>query len=144
VYLYGVRVVLILLLFCAAFPLPAQLRTVHKTEVVHHANGKIKARTTTFTTTRRRPDPGSPYKKEKIVRTAFDSTGRRTEQYKLVRQFTREGRPCRDLRMKQTLYSKGKRIRFEKSRCDGRRSVVREYTNGRCTSKCVNRRPKRT
>ena len=135
---------LILLLFCAAPPLQAQLRTVHKTEVVHHANGKIKTCTTTYTTTRRRPDPGSPYKKEKIVRTAFDSTGRKTEAYKLVRQFTREGRPCRDLRMKQTLYSHGKRIRFEKSRCDGRRSVVREYANGRRISKCVNRRPKRT
>jgi hypothetical protein len=139
-----VRVLLTLLLFCAAFPLYAQLHTVHKTELVYHANGKVSSRTTTYTTTRRRPDPGSPYKKEKIVRTAFDSAGRKTETYKLVRQFTREGRPCRDLRMKQTLYSQGKRIRFEKSRCDGRRSVVREYTNGRRISKCVNRRPKRT
>lgn len=138
------KILLSLLLFFTAFPLHAQLRTVRKTEVTLHTNGKLNTRTTTFTTTHRRPDPGSPYKKEKIVRTSYDSAGRKTEDYKLVRQFTREGRPCRDLRLKKKLYSNGKRIRSEKSRCDGRRSKVREYANGRCISKCVNRRPKRT
>jgi hypothetical protein len=139
-----VRITFILLLLCAAFPLHAQLRTVHKTDETRHANGTLKTRTTTYTTTRRHPDPGSPYKKEKIIRISYDSTGHKTEAYKLVRQFTREGRPCRDLRMKRTSYSQGKRIRFEKSRCDGRRSIIREYHNGRCTGKCKYRQPKRT
>jgi hypothetical protein len=143
-YLCRVKTLLTLLLFCAAFPLCAQLRTLSKTDETRYASGTLKTRTTTYTTTHRRPDPGSPYKKEKIIRTSYDSAGRKTEDYKLVRQFTREGRPCRDLRLKQTNYSEGKRIRKEKSRCDGRRSVVREYANGRCISKCVNRRPKRS
>ncbi|MGL5891164.1 MAG: hypothetical protein ACRC3B_14845 [Bacteroidia bacterium] len=115
-----------------------------KTEETVYPGGKIHTRTVTRTTTRRKPDLFNQYKKEKITVDTYDSAGVKQQHRITVKQYTREGRPCRELRLRQTNYnSHGKRIRSEKSRCDGRRSVVKEYSNGRCIRKCVERRPKK-
>lgn len=129
-------------LFAAA--LPAQLRTTSKTDKTFYANGQLQSLTTTRTTTRRRPDLFNHYVKVKVTNTLYDSLGTRRQHSVRVLQHANEGRPCRELRLRQTDYdARGKLLRREKTRCDHQRSRVREYRNGKCIRRCIERNPRR-
>lgn len=136
---------LLCFLLLGFLPLGAQLQTVRKVEDSYFPTGKLKTRTITYTTTRRKPDLYNQYKKEKLIIDTYDSTGTKVQHAVMVKQYTLEGRPCRELRVRIIDYdSRGHRIRFEKSRCDGKRSVIKEYQNKRRVKKCVERRPRKT
>jgi hypothetical protein len=151
--MFPVRKLLLLLLLTLALPLQesyAQARNAKPSKAPlerkeYFANGNVKSVTVTKVKTPRNIDLFNLYKETKVIRTEFDSlTGRKIMHSERTTKIGMGGKHCYEYSSLKVVYDEnGKRKRYEKSKCDKRYYIRKDYVNGKVSFVHIDKKRRR-
>lgn len=137
--------ILLSLLFSLQGYSQGQTRTKKVTNKLFYKNGNIKSVAVTRTTLPKYMDPMNFYRKISVKVTEYDSLDRhKTREYSRTTKIGNDGTPCYEIYFEEIVYDTfGHRISYTMTKCDKRKSVFKEYSQGKLVFTRISKRRRR-